>query len=235
MISVLTLTYQRHLLLEEAIESYLRQDFSGESEMLVINDCDKVEYAFEHPRVRIINIKARFPSIGKKLRFGFSQCKYDHIYRLDDDDLLTPWALRHTWDDITANRDYEIYRSNGHYYFEFNKFKGISSSVNNGNVYTKKYLSRIEIPDSSFGEDSAMTFSFNAKTFISPREQKTMIYRWGMSTYHVSGMGNKDNQFISEWTDQIIERVAKEKNESVEEGLIILNPHFDEEYYDQIN
>ena len=235
MISVLTLTYQRHFLLEEAIESYLRQDFSGQSEMVVVNDSDKVEYSFDHPRVRIINLKTRFPSIGEKLRFGFSQCQYEHIYRLDDDDLLAPWALRHTWDDITDYPGYAIYRSNGHYYFEFNRFKGISSSVNNGNVYTKKYLSRIEIPDSSFGEDFAMTFNFDAKMYISPREQKTMIYRWGMSTYHVSGMGNKDNQIISEWTDHIIETVAKEKNETVEAGLIILNPHFDEEYYDLIH
>lgn len=30
MISVVTMTYQRHHILEEAIESFLRQDFSGE-------------------------------------------------------------------------------------------------------------------------------------------------------------------------------------------------------------
>lgn len=69
MISVLTLTYQRHNLLEEAIESFLRQDFSGESEMIIINDSPKVEYVFEHPKIRIINVKERFPSLGQKLKF----------------------------------------------------------------------------------------------------------------------------------------------------------------------
>ena len=62
MISVLTLTYQRHHILEEAIESFLRQDFSGESEMVIINDSPIVEYVFEHPKIRIINLKERFPS-----------------------------------------------------------------------------------------------------------------------------------------------------------------------------
>jgi len=225
MISVLTLTYQRHYLLEEAIESFLRQDFSGESEMLIINDSYKVEYVFEHPRIRIINLKERFPSVGHKLNFGFSECKYDYIYRLDDDDLMAPWALSHTWDDITLHPDYEIYRSDGHYFFEHNKFKGISSNVNNGNVYTKKYLSRIEIPKSSFGEDYAMTFNFNANIYVSPDEQKTMIYRWGMSTYHISGMGDISNDNINEWTDSIT---------SLEEGTLILYPHFQEDYYKQI-
>lgn len=234
MISVLTLTYQRHYLLEESIESFLRQDFSGESEMVIINDSHKVEYVFEHPKIRIINLKERFPSVGHKLKFGFSQCKYDYIYRLDDDDLLAPWALSHTWDDIITHPDYEIYRSNGHYFFENNKFKGVRNNVNNGNVYTKKYLSRIEIPKTSTGQDYIMTFKFNAKIYVSPCEQKTMIYRWGMGTYHISGMGKISDDAKNERTDHAVEATAKKRNTSVEEGLLVLRPHFQEEYYQQI-
>lgn len=55
-----------------------------------------------------------------------------------------------------------------------------------------------------------------------------------MSTYHISGMGNIGNDAITEWTDKIIENVAKDKNSSFEEGAIILCPHFQEEYYEQI-
>ncbi|MCR8842112.1 glycosyltransferase [Paenibacillus sp. SC116] len=235
MISVLTITYRRPHLLEEAIESFLRQDFSGESEMVIINDSPRVEYVFKHPQIRIVNVKEMFTSIGSKLKFGFSQCKYKYIYRLDDDDLLAPRALSHTWDDIIAHPGYEIYRSDGHYFFVDNKFKGIYSNVNTGNVYTKNYLSRIEIPDSSFGEDYTMTFSFNANIYKSPREQKTMIYRWGMNTYHISGMGNINEIARRAWTDLIVENVAKERNTSVEEGLLMLRPHFQEDYYQQIS
>lgn len=235
MISVLTLTYQRHHLLEEAMESFIRQDFTGESEMVIINDSPLVEYEFEHPKIRIINLKERFPSIGHKLKFGFNQCKYDYIYRLDDDDLLAPWALTHTCEDIISHPGYEIYRSSGHYYFEHNKFRGISGSVNNGNVYTKKYLSRIEIPETSVGEDYKMTFDFSAKIYESPHEQKTMIYRWGMSTYHLSGMGNVSNEAKNEWADRIVESVAKERNTGIEEGILVLRPNFQEDYYQQIS
>lgn len=233
MISVLTLTYQRHHLLEEAMESFLQQDFSGEAEMLIVNDSPKTEYHFEHPNIRILNLTERFPSIGSKLRFGFCQCKYDHVYRLDDDDLLAPWALCHTWDDIIAHPNYEIYRSDGHYFFEHNKFKSISSSVNNGNIYTKKYLSRIEIPECSFGEDYAMTFQFHADIYQSSRVQKTMIYRWGMNTYHVSGMGDVSNDEMRQWTDRIVKTNSADNTNS-EEGIITLCPHFREDYYQQI-
>ena len=233
-ISVLMLTYQRHYLLEEAIKSFLRQDYKGESEMVIVNDSQNVEYVFEHPKIRIINLKERFPSIGHKLRFGFSHCRYDYIYRLDDDDLLTPWALSHSWEDILEHPDYEIYRSDGHYFFEHNHFKGISSNVNNGNIYTKKYLSRIVIPDISIGEDYAMTFKFNANIYVSPREQKSMIYRWGMGTYHVSGMGNISNNAIHKWTDRIVKSEGKERKTNLEKGLLVLNPHFQNDYYRQI-
>ncbi len=88
MISVLTLTYKRHHILEEAIESFLRQDINYPKEMVIINDNKDAEYIFDHPDVRIINLKDRFTSISEKLKWGFNQCKYDYIYRLDDDDLI---------------------------------------------------------------------------------------------------------------------------------------------------
>ncbi len=236
MISVLTLTYQRHHLLEEAMESFLKQDFSGESEMVIINDSNKVNYVFDHPKIRIINTKERFPSVGLKLNFGFSQCKYNYIYRLDDDDLMAPWALRNTWEDILNHPDYDIYRSNGHYYFENNDFRGVYCNVNNGNVYTKKYLSSISIPDRSFGEDYAMTFNFNAKIYESERKKKTMIYRVGMNTYHISGMGDIGNTKIKDWTDRIVSTdTDAQARKGFEEGIIELHPHFKNDYYKLID
>lgn len=136
MISVLTLTYRRHYLLEEAIQSFLEQDFDGLSELVIINDSG-IEYVYSNDKVRIINVEKRFSSIGEKLSFGFSKCKYEYIYRLDDDDLLAPWALSDTVKDIMNYPNYDIYRSDGHYLFQDNRFIKISGNVNNGNVYTK--------------------------------------------------------------------------------------------------
>ena len=93
MISVLTLTYQRHQFLEEAMYSFLHQSYDGEREMVIINDSPTVEYRIDIPNIKVINLNKRFSSVGKKLEFGFTQCSGEYIYRLDDDDLLAPWAL----------------------------------------------------------------------------------------------------------------------------------------------
>ena len=124
MISVLTITYKRHHLLEEAIESFLRQELPPQCEMVIINDNAEVDYKLDHfKNVRIINHKERFSSIGAKLEWGYKQCKYNYIYRLDDDDLLTPWALSSVMADINANPGHDIYRSNGMYFFSNNVFE----------------------------------------------------------------------------------------------------------------
>jgi hypothetical protein len=224
MISVLTLTYKRHHLLEEAIQSFLLQENPPECEMVVINDNKKVDYVYNHPKVRIINHKERFSSISEKLEWGYKQCKYNLIYRLDDDDLLAPYALNNVKIDVDVNPNFEIYRSRGMHFFENNKYKGESGSVNNGNVYRKEYLDRIKFPGTSIGEDSDMTFGNNSKIYES-KLAHTMIYRWGMGTLHISGMGNVSNEAVLDKADKVL---------FPEIGIIHINPHFKNNYYEQL-
>jgi glycosyltransferase involved in cell wall biosynthesis len=224
MISILTLTYKRPHLLEEAIESFLAQENPPESEMVIINDNAEVDYIFDHPRVRIINHKERFPSISAKLQWGYQQCKGEYIYRLDDDDLLAPWALHNTQTDIDNNPGYDVYRSKGMYFFVNNIFERENSNINNGNVYTKEYLDRIEWPDTSIGEDADITFHKNGKIYES-KLKHTMIYRWGMGTLHISGMGHQPNEVILAQADKVLDNRI---------GTIELTPKFLNDYYGQI-
>jgi hypothetical protein len=224
MISVLTLTYQRHHILEEAIHSFLLQN-EPDSEMIVVNDSPGTFYNFSHPQVKIFNLDKRFSSISKKLEWGFKNCSFDFIYRLDDDDLLVPKGLKQSKEMIINNPGYEIYRPKSFYYFENNNFISIESNLNSGNIYTKKYIERIQFGDNSWGEDYDITLGFNAKIF-EDETVKTMIYRWGMGTYHVSGMGNISNEEIFKWTDKITKNNV---------GNITLNPCFNDDYYKMID
>lgn len=226
MISVLTITYKRHHLLEEAIESFLQQESKMilSREMVIINDNPEVDYVFDHPKVKIINHKERFPSIAAKLEWGYKQCSNNYIYRLDDDDLLAPWALDNACLDILHNPDYEIYRSSGMYFFMNNKFDKESDNINNGNIYTKAYLNRIKFPDKSGDEDADITYGHKAKIYQS-KLSHTMIYRWGMNTFHISGLGQQPNQVILDHADKVLDNRT---------GVVELKPHFKEDYYSQL-
>lgn len=224
MISVLTLTYQRYQLLEEAIYSFLHQTWQGEREMVIINDSPVIEYRIDNPLVKIINLNTRFSSVGKKLEWGFTQCKGDWIYRLDDDDLMTPWALELQNGYREAHPNKEIYRCQKHYFYSHNEYQGLSDSINNGNCYSKEYISRIPFVDKSIGEDNYITFFHNADMHIGDTGRYSMIYRWGMGVYHISGMGDRPNEEIYEITDRT----------NTETGVIYLQPKFNKDYWSQL-
>ena len=185
MLTVLTLTYQRYHLLEEALRSFLSQDIEG-CEMLILNDSPDVDYVFNHPKVKIINLKERFKTIGEKLEYGLL-LGGEHIYRLDDDDLLAEGALRATKQMIKDHPNFDVYHPKEAFYYLNNEFQGMMENTNTGNTYKKSFIKKIGVPKISLGEDQAITFHPKAKIFTS--EIPTMIYRWGMGTYHISATG----------------------------------------------
>lgn len=224
MISVLTITYKRPHLLEEAIESFLRQEGIKHAEMVIVNDNAEVDYVYDHPQIKIFNVKERFPSIAAKLKWGFEQCTHNFMYRLDDDDLLAPNALHNAAVTIIEEKlNYDIYRSKDHYFYINNLYSAKSSNINNGNIYTKKYLDRIVWPDKSGDEDAHITFGQGGT--ICENVPTSMIYRWGMNTLHISGMGIQPNEVILAQADKVLEESS---------GVIQLNPHFDNDYYGQL-
>jgi hypothetical protein len=110
------------------------------------------------------------------------------------------------------------------YFFVHNKFDGENSNINNGNIYTKAYLDRIKWPDKSGDEDADITFHHGGKIYES-KLKHTMIYRWGMNTLHISGMGKQTNEKILAEADRVLDNIK---------GNITLHPHFKNDYYGQI-
>jgi hypothetical protein len=243
MITVITLTYKRHEILEEAINSFILQDVT-DCEMIVLNDAPETTYTLDLSKeqqhildtnrntIKIINEKTRYPSIMKKLRKGFDLAKHEYMYRLDDDDLLSETSLKDVIDEINSNpTGYDVYRSKGAYHFTHNKFTKINDNVNNGNIYTKTYIDGIsEWHDASFGEDVWLTYGNDVKTYNF--DSISMAYRWGMNTYHVSGLGNipQEEMFVR------IDKMMSDGNlrDKVEDGDIALKPTFKHDYYKQI-
>jgi len=84
------ITYNRPELVEEMIESYLRQDYKGEKELIILNDCSEQELVFENPEVFILNCKRRFRTVGEKRNAAIAMCKGDVIFPSDDDDISLP-------------------------------------------------------------------------------------------------------------------------------------------------
>ena len=65
------LTYKRRHLLEEAIESFLKQN-QEDCELIIVNDEANVKYSYDDPRIKIFNFAEKYNSITSKLKLAFS-------------------------------------------------------------------------------------------------------------------------------------------------------------------
>lgn len=93
-VSCFCLTYGRHRILEEAIQSFLQQDYAGPREMIVLNDYADQTLAFDHPEVQVINLPRRFRTLGEKLNAAVALASHDLLFVWDDDDIYLPHRLR---------------------------------------------------------------------------------------------------------------------------------------------
>jgi hypothetical protein len=99
-ISFVTATYARPpaylWLLEEVAECFRRnaEDYPGECEWVLLNDCAAQTLVCDLPGVKVINHPTRFASLGEKLNYAIEQATGELILPQDDDDISLPWRAR---------------------------------------------------------------------------------------------------------------------------------------------
>ena len=225
-ISFMVPTWKRPHLLEEALESFLRQT-NENCEMVIINDDPTIKYEFDHPRVKIHNVP-KFTKFMEKLKFGFDACRYTHMYRLDDDDLLLPNACDTALREIHANPDFDHYSAAQHWYVGVNQINhnGLGSAVNTGNIFAKKFIDWLDWANAPEppGEDQWMVYYPDIKHY--EFEEVTMIYRWGVSPAHLTHKPKNKTM------DEFHKGVEQWNVDTDEVKLHTLQPNFTKDWYD---
>ena len=232
-ISCKCITYGRVNTLEEALHSFLQQDYPGKKELIIVNDYPLQKLVFDHPEVKIFNLDKTFDTIGEKENFATEQCSADIVVQWDDDDIALSHHLRNIakfWNDEAS----VLHWARGIYYNE-PTITEITFIGNSGLVFNKKFWKEIGgHPIENAGYD--MTFierlHVAAKPIFAAPEDKDVswFYMWGGRGYHQSGQGHdvpgKPN-VIQRHSLHIETLRAKGK---IPTGEIILNPHWINDY-----
>lgn len=231
LVSALCITYGRYKLLEEAIESFLRQDYINK-ELIIVNDLAEQTLIFDHPQVKIYNFKTRFPTIGDKRNESVKLSSGEILLSWDDDDIYLPWMISKLAKEfeldtrlgfVQPNKSWclngdKLEYSKGwcaHTAFTKESFNAVGgyASINSGQDMNlinklKKYLGLIRTKELMFSNEDAC-----------------YIFRWNNGNYHLSGFGrdrpNRESGFNQ------IEKSIKSKPI---EPLIKLNPHWNKDY-----
>ncbi|MCB0195584.1 MAG: glycosyltransferase [Anaerolineae bacterium] len=119
-VSCICPTYGRVDLLEEAIYSFIKQDYRGSKELVILNDFEQQILAFDHPEVRIINFPKRLRTLGEKYKAAVGLCSHDLIFVWHDDDIYLPHRLSYVVK--------QIYRNNISPYFNVKEHKAFFRS-----------------------------------------------------------------------------------------------------------
>jgi len=231
-------THGRPHLLEEAVESFLLQDYPGSKELLVLNDQPEQELVFKHPQVRIINVGKSFRSLGEKRNACAALCTNDWLFVWDDDDIYLPWRISWSMQMVKA----------GPGFFKPDRSLMLSDGVLSGpedNLFHSSACFHRDLfdraggyPPMGTGEDLeferkiAKSLGVRSLAFAgSPHDKLFYIYRWeGTDSYHVSwfdGGAEGHAQVLDHVTDAI--RAGR-----LPAGRILLEPNWKADYVDKV-
>lgn len=227
-----TTTYGRIGTLEETLYSFLNQDDLKDTEMIIVNDYPRQTLIFNHPNVKIFNIKDTFKTIGEKDNFAVDQSNGDLIVTADDDDIYMPnhnSNIRKYW-----KQDTNIIHWKGVFY---NKpaITAITGIGNSGMVYSRKAWENVgKHPIMNAGGDSVFSQKIdvlgNVLEVSPPDEEVSAWYMWGGRSYHQSGQGTDtpDKPNIIERHSAHIEELRQKGQ--ILTGEITLRPKWHQNY-----
>jgi len=196
--SLKCITHGRVHLLQEALHSFLIQENSEDTELVIVNDYPYQSLIFDHPRVKIFNFDSIFKTIGDKENFAIEQCSGDTIVVFDDDDI----ALSHHINNIKKywKEDSNLLHWHNAVYYNEPEITSLMGVGNSGIVYSKKAWEAIgKSPIMNAGGDMQLITDIRKldedKVVYAhpPNEEVSWFYRWRLpQNYHQSGQGTDD-------------------------------------------
>ena len=218
-------TYGRPQLLEEAIESFIRQDYQGRKELVILNDFSQQELVYDHPEVKIINSSERILPLGRKFNETVRLCQGDILLVWEDDDVYLPWRISYS---VRHMKNGLFHTSQG--YYEEQSGGALTTSRNmfhcNLAVSRERFWDVGGYPeDQDRGNVDVDIFKkLDVKSEDIPQSDVFYIYRWsGTNSYHGS-WGVNESSTISEFAEQYVE--SQIESGDCPTGRIALQPQW---------
>ena len=224
-----TLTYDRPELLRELLGFFLCQTYWNR-ELIIVNDQENITYHTPFKNVKIYNIPERFSSLGEKRNFAMSKCSGEYIIIADDDDLFEPNHTEHLVKHHMENPEYDIVMDR---YCSFSEDKKVVNEKTTPEGFNrccikKEFALKNKFdPNLNIGEDVDLLKRANVLRI--ENIEMHHHYRWGMDTYHISGLGDFDLTDVEKQKDAW-GAIEKEFTQNREVQDILLTPLFYTEF-----
>jgi glycosyltransferase involved in cell wall biosynthesis len=195
-VSCICLTYGRPELLEEAIHSFLVQDYAGPKELIVLNDYAGQSLTFDHADVQVINVNKRFRTVGEKMNAAVALASHDLLFVWDDDDVYLPHRL--SFSVSRFDRQKGFFKPDKAWYWENGKLSGPANNLFHvASCWSRDlfdavagYAAEGTGYDLIFERRLEEQFPGSVAAYDIRPEEVYYLYRWsGTGSYHMSAFG----------------------------------------------
>ena len=228
-ISCLCPTYGRPHALEEAIHSFLIQDYPGEKELVILNDLPDQQLHFKHSQVKIVNLPNRITNLGEKFNLTALEATGEVFAVWDDDDIFLPHRLTYSFERMWRGL---FHTGLGFYEVGPQQIEYAQNLFHSCLMLTKKAFwdiggyRRVDWcgADTLLFQDLIARYGEFSKTI--PDQDRFYIYRWStVQSYHVSG-------WSSEKVSSLVENFVKDRIQSgqLQSGVVELRPYWSYDY-----
>lgn len=224
-ISLATLTYARTGMLEEAIESFLRQDYP-DKEMVIYNTYERQHLVCASPGVRVINAYSRPNTLGETRNKCIEQCQGEFILNLDDDDIILPGYL--TW--LASRLDGRDWiRQDRRFCIRSGRVVGMAEQATNQTLFSKAAWKAVGgFPRQNSGEDKAfkrlLVNRFKGERMECSREEAGFCYRWHSNNISRTGPDRPGQLNGLQTTKRLVMKAMPRR------GKITLHPRWHADY-----
>jgi len=223
-VSCQCITYGRTHLLDEAVESFLRQDYVGEKELVILNDYPALRLECDLPNVLVVNLPRRFKTIGEKRNACVALCQGEVIFPWDDDDIHLPHRISYSLQQM-KNRRY--FKSTRLWYWKNGELspEPKSAVAHAMGCWSTEFFDAVGgYPHLQSGQDAALEECFKGPdrdVQETPDEWLYYVYRFpGTGSYHLSTAGyGKGFEYV--------ESFVREKGL---EGAHEIRPHWSQDF-----
>jgi len=210
-------------LIEEAIESFIRQDYDN-CDLIVLNDAPQQALTCDAPGVRIVNADQRFPSVGDKFNALIAMACGELICPWDDDDISLPNRVSQG---VQCIGEYDYWTPGTFWYKPINHAPICvkpNAYCHENSIFRKTAWEKVgRYPSLSGPYDCVMQGKLRANCREAPHVEMppadwSYIYRWGVSPCHISAFADPEAKYleIGEWP--------------IDEGTFVLHPHWEQDY-----
>ncbi|MCB0195590.1 MAG: glycosyltransferase family 2 protein [Anaerolineae bacterium] len=217
-VSCVCLPQDQPELLEEAIYSFLQQDYQGQKELVILNDNADQLLKFDHPEIRIVNLSKQFFAPNQKRNAAIALCAHDLIFVWDDDGIYLPHCISFSIEKFCERKGF--FKPTKAFVWSNGALRLPRQNIfHSGSCLTRKWF------------DNVRGYTFNKKLHFYKEEIETQFKRKYPNAVQFYDIALEDIFYIYRWGGvQVFQNKNSTKPDGIKHGHIELTPHWKTDY-----